>query len=386
MRALIAIATILVVLSNNASAFPPANNSILGKQNSSTFHRTIDSNQPAIFPNQQRKSITSIQTKMGNQALVYTTALVTTFGMQTVGFLAAYALKTETFYDIFGGLNYLLLAVISAVLGTSGEGALAWIDDPRKILVTVLFAASRGWLLLFLAWRAHERKGDSRFDEVLGKGGGTPQPMGFFVFWMVQAFWVMLVSMPMLFVNSSNVNLPTFSGYDFGWAILFAGGVLTEIIADIQKALWVKRGRQGTFCQDGIWKYSRHPNYFGEIFQWWCLFAFSYSSSQNPLGGWADPLWWAGIVSPLFTMQILLTMQPTGICNAEGRNLKRYYDKCKERYVKYRENTSILIPFVGYGRVPQFLKRTLFFDFERYEYRPSSSSSAEDSSIAKKDE
>lgn len=124
-------------------------------------------------------------------------------------------------------------------------------------------------------------------------------------------------------------------------------------------------GNHSSFCRLSL----GHPNYFGEIFQWWCLFAFSYSSSENPLGGYADPLWWAGIVSPLFTMQILLNMQPTGISNAEGRNLKRYYEKCPERYTKYRDNTSILIPFIGYGYIPKFLKRTIFFDFERYEYK-----------------
>ena len=66
------------------------------------------------------------------------------------------ALKTEKFYDIFGGLNYLILALLSAILGATGDGVLQWIDDPRKILVTILFGVSRGWLLMFLAWRAHE--------------------------------------------------------------------------------------------------------------------------------------------------------------------------------------------------------------------------------------
>jgi len=321
---------------------------------------------------------------MGTQALVYGTAVATTFGLQTTGFLAAYALKTEKFYDIFGGINYLLLALLSAILGATGDGALHWIDDPRKILTTVLFGCSRGWLLLFLAWRAHERKGDSRFDAVLGKSGGSPQPLNFFVYWMVQGFWVMLVSMPMLFVNSSNLVKTDFSVYDIVWAVLFGGGVLIEIVADIQKAWWVKCGRKGTFCKAGVWNFSRHPNYFGEIFQWWALWAFSYSSSPNPLGGYADPLWWAGIVSPLFTMQILLNMAPTGVCNAEGKSLKRYYDKVPELYAKYRENTSILIPFVGYRFVPQFLKRSVFFDFERYEYKPSSGESTGDA--VKKDD
>jgi steroid 5-alpha reductase family enzyme len=194
---------------------------------------------------------------MGSQALVYGSAVATTFAMQTIGFIAAYLLKTETFYDIVGGANYLLLALLSAILGATGDGALPWVDDPRKILTTVLFACSRGWLLLFLAWRAHERKGDSRFDEVLGKNGNAPQPLNFFVYWMVQGLWVMLVSMPMLFVNSSNLRKPDLSVYDILCAILYGSGVLIEIVADFQKAMWVKRGRQGHFCDVGVWKYSR---------------------------------------------------------------------------------------------------------------------------------
>mmetsp|Transcript_12543 Transcript_12543/g.19322 ORF Transcript_12543/g.19322 Transcript_12543/m.19322 type:complete len:318 (+) Transcript_12543:180-1133(+) len=315
---------------------------------------------------------------MSGQGFVYGIAAAITCAIQLTGYAVAYSLKTETFYDILGGVNYLALALWSAIAG-SIDAPLNWVDDPRKILVTILFICSRGWLLVFLAWRAHERKGDSRFDEVLGKGGGQPQPFGFFVFWMAQAFWVFLISLPMLFVNSSQVNKPGFSAYDIAFAILFCAGVLIEILADIQKALWVKRGRKGDFCTDGVWAVSRHPNYFGEIFQWWCLFAFSYSSSSN--NGYADPLWWVGILSPLFTMQILLTMEPTGLCNAEGKNLKRYYDKCPERYSKYRENTSILIPMIGYKYVPMFLKRTIFFDFEKYEYKPKSDGSVKNDGL-----
>jgi steroid 5-alpha reductase family enzyme len=320
-------------------------------------------------PTTQRRTNSRIMTTQG---FIYGISVAITFGIQTLGFIVAYTLRTETFYDILGGLNYLILALFSAIGGASDESSLQWVDDPRKIITTLLFICSRGWLLLFLAWRAHERKGDSRFDEVLGKGGNPPQPLNFFVFWMAQAFWVMLISMPLLFINSSNVRKSHFSAYDITFAILFGIGVLIEIIADIQKALWVRRGRQGQFCTVGVWNYSRHPNYFGEIFQWWCLWAFAYSSSETVSGGYADPLWWACIVSPLFTMQILLNMEPTGLCNAEGKNLKRYYDKCPERYAMYRENTSILIPMIGYGKVPMFLKRTVFFDFAKYEYRPDS--------------
>ncbi|CAE7636746.1 unnamed protein product [Symbiodinium microadriaticum] len=112
-----------------------------------------------------------------------------------------------------------------------------------------------------------------------------------------------------------------------------------------------------------------HPNYFGEIFQWWCAFALAYNSSEAA-SGYMDPLWWACILSPLFTMHILLNIGATGISNAEGKNLKRYYEKCPEEYAEYRKNTSILIPMVGYRHIPLSVKRALLFEFERYEYRP----------------
>jgi len=287
-----------------------------------------------------------------SQQFVYAVSVAITALIQGGGFLAAYALQTETFYDVLGGVNYLALAVWSASSSTL---------DTRKICTTLLFLCSRGWLLVFLAWRAHERKGDARFDDIKGK---------FFSFmkaWIVQGIWVMFISMPVLFINSSNVTSPL-SSFDLVVMLGFALCVLTEIVSDIQKALWVKQGRPGGFCQDGLWAFSRHPNYFGEIFQWWFAWALAYHSSEGV--GYLDPLWWSCSISPIFTMLILLHLKPTGIYNAEGKNLKRYYDQCPEEYTKYRESTSVLIPMVGYQYVPLFLKRTLFFDYQKYEYNP----------------
>ena len=72
-----------------------------------------------------------------------------------------------------GGINFLALGIYSLI-----DGGL--LDNGRKIACTVAFCLSRAWLLLFLAWRAHERKGDSRFDDVKDKFGT------FLLYWMVQ--------------------------------------------------------------------------------------------------------------------------------------------------------------------------------------------------------
>jgi hypothetical protein len=78
-----------------------------------------------------------------------------TAGIQFIGFLVAYAMQTEKFYDILGGINFLALGIYSAIDGEfEGDGG-AWKDNGRKIAATILFSVSRSWLLLFLAWRAH---------------------------------------------------------------------------------------------------------------------------------------------------------------------------------------------------------------------------------------
>lgn len=271
--------------------------------------------------------------------------------MQLSGFAFAFALKTEMFYDIVGGLNFLAVAALSAMTAEN------FTADPRKVAVTIAFVSSRSWLLAFLGWRAHERKGDARFDGVKDKVAA------FLVFWIAQGVWVLMVSSPVLFINASDKS-PPLSGYDSVLLLGFACGILCESVADVQKALWVKAGRQGGFCSHGLWRFSRHPNYFGEMLQWWCAWLLAFSSSS----GIRDVLWWLTSISPLFTMHILLNVPATGIAQANGRNLKRYYDRWPESYAQYRASTSILIPMVGYQYIPMFLKRTLFLDFERFEY------------------
>jgi len=292
------------------------------------------------------------------RSLIFAVSALTTLAMQLSGFAVAYALQTEVFYDIMGGLNFLVVAGLSAAC----SGSPLW-NSHHKMAASLVFVCSRSWLLGFLAWRAHERKGDARFDGVKDKFGQ------FLTFWLVQGMWVMLISMPVIFVNASAHGTPGFSMTDWIAIIGFAAGVIIEVVADVEKATWVRQGRVGSFCRVGLWRCSRHPNYFGEMLQWWCAWVFAHSSSSAVGGGFSDPLWWACAISPLFTMHVLLNLPPTGVWNAEGKNLKRYYDACPEAYAQYRETTSVLIPMVGYRYVPLALKRTIFMDFARFEYK-----------------
>eukprot|EP00977_Amphora_coffeiformis_P029024 scaffold38322_cov191-Amphora_coffeaeformis.AAC.1 len=162
----------------------------------------------------------------------------------------------------------------------------------------------------------------------------------------------------------------------------FAASIFLEISSDVQKTLWVERGRVGGFCTDGWWRYSRHPNYAGEILQWWFAAAIavvsSYDSSATSTLN-SSNLSWLSLTSPLFTMQILLAVSGTGIWHAEGKNLKRYYESADHSvaYSDYRETTSPVwpLPPAFYGSLSLPVKRWFFLEWERYEYKPGSNSS-----------
>jgi steroid 5-alpha reductase family enzyme len=308
---------------------------------------------------------------------VFRIAALFTFGLQSVGFIVAATLQTEVFYDILGGINFLLLAYLGYSSSSSASTS-ANATSPLLQYTTILFVVSRGWLLAFLTWRAHHRKGDSRFDNV------KSHPPLFFVYWMVQACWVYLISMPLLVIqchhhsNATTYAVSTKQGLTNVETIFLLGfglSIIVEIMSDVQKAVWIQQGRNGDFCTTGLWNYSRHPNYAGEILQWWFASALaivgwssSSSSSSTPV---PILLPWICLVSPLFTMQILLTLSGTGVWNAEGNNLKRFYenDKVRQRYIQYRAKTPPLFPVPFYESIPLSLKRVLCFEWERYEYK-----------------
>mmetsp|Transcript_17667 Transcript_17667/g.40370 ORF Transcript_17667/g.40370 Transcript_17667/m.40370 type:complete len:330 (+) Transcript_17667:361-1350(+) len=312
---------------------------------------------------------------------VYADAALVTFGIQFTGFAVAAALQTEVFYDVLGGVNFLVLAGVSShsyATGASndGDGAATTNATDRKTVFAVLFGISRGWLLVFLAWRAHHRKGDSRFD------GVRDVPSRLFVYWAVQGVWVYCVSLPLLVVAASGTS-GTAAGEsehhgerDASSVAALSGmalSVLVEIYSDVVKARWVAAGRPGGFCAEGTWKHSRHPNYAAEIATW--VFAACYAVLES---GASPGSVLVASVSPLFTAQILLNTSGTGVWNAEGKNLERYYEHengaVAASYGAYRETTPPLFPLppaVPYESLPAGFRRVVCFEWERYEYRPS---------------
>ena len=116
----------------------------------------------------------------------------------------------------------------------------------------------------FLLFRIIKTGKDDRFDEMRDKF------FSFLGFWVFQMIWVWSVSLPITIINSPNIlafSQPAFgTGRDIAGVILWVVGFFMESVSDVQKYKFRSDpGNKGKVCDTGLFSWSRHPNYFGEI-------------------------------------------------------------------------------------------------------------------------
>ncbi len=152
-------------------------------------------------------------------------------------------------------------------------------------------------------------------------------------FWVLQGLTVWIVMIPnLLFFEKSPTELPW---YAYAGLAIWAFGITIETVADIQKFKFINNIKnKGKWIDTGIWKYSRHPNYFGEIALWFGLYIFVFSNLSNTEA-------FIGIIGPLYIALLILFV--SGVPLLEKRADKKWGDN--PEYIKYKQSTSILIPW-----------------------------------------
>lgn len=272
---------------------------------------------------------------------------IITVALQLTFFVIASSFHFDKLTDFAGGTNFIILAVTVFLLAQT--------YSTRQCLVTGLVCLWGVRLSGFLLFRIIKIGRDKRFQET-GKNIAR-----FAIFWTFQAVWVYTVSLPVIFVNSPRkaepLTSPTMTRLDTAGTAIFAIGFLCEALADVQKYDYrQKTDNARHWCDVGLWKYSRHPNYFGEITLWWGIFIISI----NVLDG-AE---WVAVLSPLFISAIILFL--SGVPLLENSADIRY--GCMEEYQRYKRTTSPLVPLPPslYEEVPNCFKCLICFEFPIY--------------------
>ena len=238
------------------------------------------------------------------------------FALQWLAFVPAYYLQTEKFYDLTGSLTFMLLVSLALALGVGGDRAVL-------IATCVIIWALR--LGSFLFHRILQDGSDTRFDRI------KPVATRFFFTWTLQGLWV-LTTLACALAAMTTPEQVTLRWFDTAGVGLFAAGFVIEVVADLQKRRHRARHGSGQFIDSGLWRLSRHPNYFGEIMLW-CGIALL---AAPALSGWQ----WVTLVSPVF-VAVLLT-RISGIPLLEHKAEQRWGDD--PGYVAYKARTPILVP------------------------------------------
>ncbi|XP_016562797.1 uncharacterized protein LOC107861920 isoform X6 [Capsicum annuum] len=245
------------------------------------------------------------------------TAIVT-LGYQLIFFIITALLRFDKVTDFAGSTNFIVLAILTLVLKGS------WYF--RQVVLS-LFVVIWGLRLgLFLLMRILQWGEDRRFDDKRDNLGKLA------IFWILQAQDII------------------------GW-IMWIIGILVEITADQQKLAFKNSPEnRGKWCSVGLWKYSRHPNYFGEILLWWGFFL-----ASTPVLEGAE---WLVMFGPVFITLLLLFV--SGIPLLEASADKKFGNVAAYRSYKRKTSPLILLPPGMYGSLPQWLKGILLFEFPLY--------------------
>lgn len=180
-------------------------------------------------------------------------------------------------------------------------------------------------LTFLIVYRLIKYKTDGRYDELNKKWAGSLASK-YFIFFMIQGAAALVMTLPLLFISM----LENKHFLDLLGVACMIIGLIGVISSDISLQQFIaKKENKGEVCEKGLWKYSRHPNYFFEWVYWAGLFLIAVTIS----GGWIT------IISPVTLLITLLFF--TGIPAAEERSLITK----KEKYVDYQRRVSSFIPW-----------------------------------------
>ena len=244
------------------------------------------------------------------------------FGVQWTAWIPASIYQTERFYDLIGGMTYLVVVAFSLWAGSKSGGI-----GHRELIISSLVIIWSVRLSGFLFLRIHKKGKDGRFDNL------KTSPVRFLVPWTLQGLWIFLTANVVIVINSQSGSSPPLGIWDAIGLLIWVLGFGIEVLADSQKTKFNSiPENEGKWIDQGLWSQCRHPNYLGEIMLWTGVAIFGLACFER--------LEWVSWISPVF-VYILLT-KVSGIPILDRRALAKWENE--PEYQKYRDRVPVLFP------------------------------------------
>jgi len=250
-----------------------------------------------------------------------TFAVLIIFLIHLLVFIPSYYYQTEKFFDLTGTVSY-----VSSVLFIFFKSNIVESINLGSLVLSTFIIIWSLRLGTFLFLRIKKAGKDRRFNQI------KKSFSWFFMTFSISGMWVTICSICAL---TGVANGIIFSSITIIGIVIFLIGFTIEIIADSQKTKFrAKDGNKDKFISSGLWKYSRHPNYLGEIILWLGISLISLSSLEG--------FQYVTLISPIFTYLLLVNVSGINLLEKSG---DKKWGKL-ESYKKYKEKTPRLIWFL----------------------------------------
>ncbi len=244
-------------------------------------------------------------------------SFLVSLGVNAAFFAVAAIRRTDLVTDLSYSLSFAVLALALPDAGAHKPVQLV------AALMVLLWAFRLGG---YLFGRILRIKVDHRFDEM------RERPLRFARFWLLQAISVAVIMLPVSYLLGRD-GAPGFGAWAIAGMAIWLVGLVIETVSDAQKSAFKGREKnRGRFISSGLWRYSRHPNYFGELLVWWGLYVYAVPFLHGAA--------FAVAIGPAFLTLLLLFV--SGIPLLEKGAEKKY--GADPDYREYKRRTSILVP------------------------------------------
>lgn len=234
--------------------------------------------------------------------------------------LLSLAIKNASIVDIFWGLGFVLLAAVYFAAADGFTG--------RKLLVLTLVAAWGLRLSGYILWRSRGKGEDYRYARWREQAGDRFWWTSLLQVFLLQGLLMWLISAPVLAAQSAD-EPGHLTLMDLAGTAVWGIGFFFEAVGDWQLARFkADPANKGRVMWSGVWRYTRHPNYFGDATQWWGLYVVAAGASD---GYWT-------LFSPLLMTVLLLRVSGVAL-------LERAQLRTKPQYREYIESTSAFVPW-----------------------------------------
>jgi steroid 5-alpha reductase family enzyme len=256
---------------------------------------------------------------MGFLQLYLTLGLVI-LGLMTLLWLVSLALRNSSIVDIFWGMEFVITTWIVFLLTPDGFAA-------RRLLISILVTVWGLRLSLHILMRNWGKPEDFRYQEWRKETGAEWWWKSFFKVFFLQGIILWIIATPLVAAQIS-ATPGQFILLDYTAIPVWFVGFFFEAVGDWQLAHFkMNPANKGKVLNAGVWRYTRHPNYFGDATQWWAYYLVALAA-----GGW-----WT-IFGPVIMTALLVRVSGVAL-------LEKTLKETKPAYKEYIETTSAFIPW-----------------------------------------